>query len=63
MPGQGTGNAVADLLLGLTSSASITTRQLGTFLADYYGGYFNDSWKLSPKLTLIWAYATNCRRG
>ncbi len=51
-PGQGTGNAVADLLLGLTSSASITTRQLGTFLVDYYGGYFNDSWKISPKLTV-----------
>ena len=51
-PGQGTGNAVADLLLGLTSSASISTRQMGTFLADYYGGYFNDTWKVSPKLTV-----------
>ncbi|MGH9845455.1 MAG: carboxypeptidase regulatory-like domain-containing protein [Blastocatellia bacterium] len=51
-PGQGGGNAVADLLLGLTSSASITTRQLGAFLVDYYGGYFNDSWKISPKLTV-----------
>jgi hypothetical protein len=43
---------VADLLLGLTSSASITTRQLGTFLVDYYSGYVNDSWKISPKLTV-----------
>ena len=51
-PGQGLGNAVADLLLGLTSSASITTRQLGTFLVNYYSGYFNDSWKISPKLTV-----------
>jgi hypothetical protein len=51
-PGQGIGNAVADLLLGLTSQGSITTRQLGTFLVDYYSGYFNDSWKLSPKLTI-----------
>jgi hypothetical protein len=51
-PGQGTGNAVADLLLGLTSSASITTRQVGTLLVDYYSGYFNDSWKVSPKLTV-----------
>jgi len=51
-PGQGAGNAVADLLLGLTSSASISTRQLGTFLVDYYSGYFNDSWKISPRLTL-----------
>lgn len=53
IPGQGTGNAVADLLLGLTSSASITTQQVGTFLVDYYSGYFNDSWKISPKLTVI----------
>ncbi|HKZ81048.1 MAG TPA: carboxypeptidase-like regulatory domain-containing protein [Pyrinomonadaceae bacterium] len=52
MPGQDTSSAVADLLLGLTSSASITTRQLGTFLVDYYSGYFNDSWKISPKLTV-----------
>jgi hypothetical protein len=51
-PGQGAGNAVADLLLGLTSSASITTRQLGTFLVDYYSGYVNNSWKISPKLTV-----------
>ena len=51
-PGQITGNAVADLLLGLTSSASISTRQVGTFLADYYSGYFNDTWKVSPKLTV-----------
>ena len=51
-PGQGTGNAVADLLLGLTSSASLTTQQVATFLVDYYGGYFNDSWRISPKLTI-----------
>jgi hypothetical protein len=51
-PGQGNGNPVADLLLGLTSSASISTRQVGTFLADYYSGFFNDSWKVSPKLTV-----------
>ena len=51
-PGQGTGNAVADLLLGLTSSASLTTQLVGTFLVDYYGGYFNDSWRISPKLTI-----------
>ena len=51
-PGQGAGNAVADLLLGLTSSASLTTQQVATFLVDYYGGYFNDSWRISPKLTI-----------
>jgi hypothetical protein len=51
-PGQGSGNAIADLLLGLTGSASITTPQLATFLVDYYGGYFSDSWTVSPKLTI-----------
>jgi len=51
-PGQGTGNAVADLLLGLTSAASITTPQLATFLVDYYGGYISDSWRFSPRLTI-----------
>jgi len=51
-PGQGTGNAVADLLLGLTSSASLTTPQVATFLVDYYGGYFNDTWRISPKVTI-----------
>jgi len=25
---------------------------LGTFLVDYYGGYLNDSWKISPKLSV-----------
>jgi hypothetical protein len=51
-PGQGTGNAIADLLLGLTGSASITTPQLATFLVDYFGGYFSDTWTFSPKLTI-----------
>ncbi|HSB10338.1 MAG TPA: TonB-dependent receptor [Blastocatellia bacterium] len=51
-PGRGIGNALADLLLGLTSSASITTRQLGTFQVDYYSGYLTDNWKISPKLTV-----------
>jgi hypothetical protein len=51
-PGQGTGNAVADLLLGLTGSSSLTTSQLATFLVDYYAGYFSDMWTFSPKLTI-----------
>jgi len=51
-PGQGTGNAVADLLLGLTGSSSLTTPQLATFLVDYFGGYISDSWTVSPKLTI-----------
>jgi len=51
-PGQGTGNAIADLLLGMTSAAALTTRQIVHMTANNYGFYFNDNWKVSPKLTL-----------
>jgi outer membrane receptor protein involved in Fe transport len=48
-----TGNAVADLLLGLPQSA---TRNPGTpfhnAIADNYGIYFQDDWKVTPKLTV-----------
>lgn len=52
VPGQGTGNAIADLLLGQTSSAALTTRQIVYMYANNYGLYFNDNWKVSPRLTL-----------
>jgi hypothetical protein len=52
VPGTGTGNAIADLLLGQTSTAVLTTRQIVRMKADNYGIYFNDNWKVSPKLTL-----------
>ncbi len=51
-PGSGTGNAIADLLLGQTSTAVLTTRQIVNMSASNYGFYFNDNWKVSPKLTL-----------
>src|SRR5262245_7605021 len=51
-PGAGTGNAIADLLLGQTSTAVLTTRQIVNMSGDNYGAYFNDNWKVSPKLTL-----------
>ncbi len=48
-----TGNAVADLLLGLPQAA---TRNPGTpfhnAIADNYGVYFQDDWKVTPKLTV-----------
>jgi hypothetical protein len=56
MPGQGSGNALADLLLGLTSTASITTPQSATFLVDYFGGYFSDSWTRSSRLTMNFGF-------
>jgi len=52
VPGQGTGNAVADLLLGQTSTAQLTTRQVVHMQGNNYGLYFNDNWKVSPTLTL-----------
>jgi hypothetical protein len=52
VPGTGTGSAIADLLLGLTSTAALTTRQIVHMQSRNYGLYFNDNWKVSPKLTL-----------
>jgi hypothetical protein len=52
VPGQGIGNPFADFLLGQTSTAVITTRQLVNLKGRNYGLYFNDNWKASPKLTL-----------
>jgi hypothetical protein len=52
VPGQGAGNAIADLLLGQTSSAALTTFQIVNMKATNMGLYFNDNWKVSPRLTL-----------
>jgi hypothetical protein len=47
-----TGNAIADFLLGDPSSAAITSVFIGDLRYKYYGGYVNDDWKITPKLTL-----------
>jgi hypothetical protein len=52
VPGTGSGLAVADLLLGQTNSASISTFLTARFRSRYYGGFVNDSWRVTPKLTL-----------
>jgi len=52
VPGQGTGNAIADLLLGQTSTAALTTRQIVYMRANSFGLYLHDNWKVSPRLTL-----------
>ncbi len=46
------GNAVADFLLGDPNSASLSSVLEGDIRYKYYGGYLNDDWKLTPKLTL-----------
>jgi hypothetical protein len=51
-PGTGIGSALADLLLGLTSSAQLSTLLTGDFRDHYYGFYGNDTWRVTPKLTL-----------
>jgi Carboxypeptidase regulatory-like domain/TonB dependent receptor len=52
VPGTGAGSALADLLLGQTSTATITTFQIVNMKAKNMGLYFNDNWKVSPRLTL-----------
>ncbi len=52
VPGTGIGNAIADLLLGQTSNAQLTTRQIVNMESQNYGVYLNDNWKISPRLTL-----------
>ncbi|MGH9839429.1 MAG: carboxypeptidase regulatory-like domain-containing protein, partial [Blastocatellia bacterium] len=51
-PGSGAGSALADLLLGLTSSAQLSTLLTGDFRDHYYGFYGNDTWRVTPKLTV-----------
>ncbi len=47
-----TGNAVADFLLGDPNSATISSVLVGDIRYKYYGGYVNDDWKVTPKLTV-----------
>ncbi len=51
-PGIGTGSALADLLLGQTNSATLSTALEGRLRSRYFGVFINDSWRASPKLTL-----------
>ena len=51
-PGSGIGSPIADLLLGLTSAAQLSTRLVGDYRDHYYGFYLNDTWRVTPKLTL-----------
>jgi carboxypeptidase family protein/TonB-dependent receptor-like protein len=51
-PRRGGGSAVADLLLGQTSNAQLTTVLEGEFHDRYFGAYVDDTWRLSSRLTL-----------
>ncbi len=51
-PGKGTGSAIADLLLGQTNTAAISTPLIGRLRNRYYGFFIDDTWRLTAKLTL-----------
>lgn len=52
VPGGTGGSGLADLLLGQTSSARLSTPMKADFADRYYGVYVSDSWKASSDLTL-----------
>lgn len=52
VPGRGIGSGMADFLLGMTNSATLTTLLVGDLRNEYYGFFVQDSWKVTRKLTL-----------
>lgn len=48
----GTGLSLADFLLGIPSTGTISNSTSGDLRYDYYGGFIQDDWKLTRKLTL-----------
>jgi outer membrane receptor protein involved in Fe transport len=52
VPGVGSGSALADLLLGQTSTATLNNRLDYAFQDSSYALYAQDTWRLSPRLTL-----------
>jgi hypothetical protein len=47
-----TGNSFADFLLGDPNTAVLSSVLVGDIRYRYYGGYANDDWKVTPKLTV-----------
>ncbi|MDQ2948494.1 MAG: TonB-dependent receptor, partial [Acidobacteriota bacterium] len=48
----GSGSGLADFLLGIPSSAGLSNLNSGDIRYGYWGGYVQDDWKLTSKLTL-----------
>lgn len=48
----GSGSGMADFLLGIPSSAGISNQISGDLRYNYYGGFIQDDWKVTRKLTL-----------
>ena len=47
-----TGNGLADMLLGWSSSTTVGNQLSEDAVAPYWGGYFQDDWKITPRLTM-----------
>jgi len=47
-----TGNGLADMLLGWASQTTVGNQLSENVIAPYWGLYFQDDWKLSPRLTI-----------
>lgn len=48
----GTGSGIADFLLGIPVSGTLSNRISGDLRYSYYGGFVQDDWKVTPRLTL-----------
>lgn len=48
----GTGSGMADFLLGIPNTASLSNLISGDLRYNYWGGYIQDDWKITPRLTL-----------
>ena len=47
----GNGNALADFMLGYTSSSTVSSQQLFQISQKVFQGFFQDDWKVNDKLT------------
>jgi hypothetical protein len=52
VPGQASGSGLADLLLGQTSVARLSTPLRGDFRDNSFAAYVSDSWKVASNVTL-----------
>lgn len=52
LPSANTGNSIADLLLGLPGGGSMDAGFTTATKNYYYGIYFQDDWRVTPRLTL-----------
>ncbi len=51
-PVTGSGNALAELLLGIPNGGNATLATPADFFVDYFGGFLQDDWRVSPGLVL-----------